>query len=138
METDPELTPEQRDKFQFVTDDNDRLSDPQPRQPVPPVRIRKVVDLLKDFAKTVEDKVTSDPVIKEETNKIIAEAIRPQGSDETDSGTSNEGIIFDLNVVCSHIQEVFKLLLDDSLKSDGQFLFMLFYASVCMLKRGIR
>lgn len=120
VETDPELTAQQRNKLQFIPEDNAPLNR-QTSQP--PVRIRKVVDILKGYAETIKQKVENDPVIKMETEKIIAEAFRPESSDETDSGATNEGIFFGLKIVCSHIQEVFRLLIDDSLKPGGEFLF---------------
>ncbi len=84
------------------------------------MKVQKVVDLLKVYARDIEEKITSDRVIKAEVEKIIDEAFECEGSDETDSGSNNEGIVFALNVVCTHIQEVFRLLLDETLKPDGE------------------
>ncbi len=64
-------------------------------------------------------KVKNDPVIKEETEKIISKCFKKQGSDETDSGPEGR-VTFDLNSLWTNIREVFQLLLADSSDPDGK------------------
>ncbi len=120
FETDPDLTEEQKCTLRFVPENENKSSSDDESSQGQPVRpVVAITGILRDYAKEIEVKVKSDPVIKKETGKIISECFKKRGSDETDSGPEG-GISFDLNSLWIHIKEVFQLLLADSSKPDGR------------------
>lgn len=105
-DNDPTLTAEQATMLRF-SPSTDQYDEPQPTEEDP---IKKIIPCLLNYAKDFERKIKKDPLIKTETDKIVASCVRnvQEGADHTDSGG---GVTFDTQQVWSIIKEVFEALL---------------------------
>ncbi len=121
IETDPDLTEEQKCKLRFLPEDESSSSSSEEElNQEPPVRPAVTLgNWLKGIAKEDEIKIRNDPVVKKETEKILSECFKKQESDETDSGPGGR-VTFDFNSLWGHIKEVFQVLLANSGKPDGK------------------
>ena len=123
VESDPELSDEQRQRLHFVperldgeVEDESRMTDGEDTEKP----VDTVVRVLKGYAKDIEEKVSNNPTIKKATDQILSDCVkkRDSGVDETDSRETGH-LSIDLSRLWSYISEVFRIFFEDLGSPDG-------------------
>ena len=123
VESDPELSDEQRQKLHFVpehldgeVEDESKVSDGEDTERP----VDAVVRVLKEYAKDIKEKVSKNPTIKKATKQILSDCVKKidSGVDETDSGEMGH-LSIDLNRLWLYISDVFRIFFADLESPDG-------------------